>query len=110
MSISYLPQVRSDEPKLVLSLEGCVKEAVHELEGLLLVFKEPATIDTIHIQVEVSLFLAALEHFLELSGFLGEQTTEVNRLHGVDGDGLAVPLDSLRDLCRGSHVDSSSTA
>lgn len=96
--------MRRDQAILVLGLEGRLEEAVHELQGLLLVLNESATIDALQVDVEVPLILAAFDQPLELIGLLREQLAEVERLHGVHGDLLPVPLHGPEDFRGGSHI------
>lgn len=85
--------MRCDEAVLVLGLNRRLKEAVHELQCLLLVSNESAAVDALQINVEITLILATADKSLELIGFLGEQFAEVEGLHGIDRDLFPIPLD-----------------
>lgn len=93
----------SDEAVFVLDFERGLEEAVHESKGILLVLEDSAAINALQVDVEESFLLAALDEFLDLGGFLGEEGREVNRLHGVDGDLLAAPFNGLWDLGGDTH-------
>ena len=101
--MSDVPQMRRNQTIFVLDFKRRIKEAVHELEQLLVVIEKSPTIDVVEVEVEESLVLAALKQFVEFFGFLGEEGGKVNRLHGVDGDLLSVPLDPAERFVGGSH-------
>jgi hypothetical protein len=85
--------MRRDKSILVLDLKRRLEETMHELQQLLVVINEPTSIDVVQVQVEETLFLAALKKLLKLSGFLREDRREVDRLHGVNWNLLSVPFD-----------------
>ena len=87
--------MRSDKSILVLDLDGRVKESVHQLECLLLVIEESPAINSLQVQIEVSLRLAAFNHLLQLSWLLGEQCREVDGLHVIDWEWSSIPVDGL---------------
>lgn len=92
-----------DEAELVLLLDGVVEVAVHHLQRLMLVIEESLAIEAVEVQVEEAGLAAASEQVLELSGLLGKDSSEVDCLHGVDGDALPRPLDGLRDFGGDTH-------
>lgn len=93
-----------DQSELVLLFDRSLKEALHELESLLLVAESPASIDALEIEVEVAILEAGFEHVIDLGWVLGEQQAVVDSPHGPDWDLLALPFDGLRNLGGGSHV------
>lgn len=98
-----IAKVGRDESELVLSLNGSLEEALHELESLLLVIEHAAAIDGLEVQVEVTVLETGIENLLNLSGVLGEEETVVHGLHGPDGDLFALPFHGLRHVGDGSH-------
>jgi hypothetical protein len=95
--------VGGDETKLILSLDGSIKETLHQLEGLLLVSQHTTAIDALEVEVEVAILETGVDHAVNLTGILGEEQAVVDGLHVVDGDLLAHPLNGLRGVKDGSH-------
>lgn len=94
--------------KLILDFQWRVKELVHDLKGLLLIFKEPAAINALEINVEETLGLAAFQQLLNLFGLLRKQTREVYCLHRIDRHLLSTPLHCLWNFACNSHDGGSS--
>lgn len=92
-----------DQTKLVLGLDRSIEEALHQLEGLLLVGKHAAAVDTLEVEVEVAILEASVDHAVNLTGILGEKEAVVDSLHRVDGHLLAHPFNGLRGVKDGSH-------
>lgn len=97
------PQMRGDEAKLVLGLEGRGEEALHQLERLLVVGEHSAAVDALEVEVKVALLQAGVDHLVDLAGVLGEQEPVVDGLHGPHGHLLAHPVNGLRGVKDGSH-------
>lgn len=95
--------MRGDKAKLVLGLEGRGEEALHQLERLLVVGKHSAAVDTLEVEVKVSLLQAGVDHLVDLAGVLGEQEPVVDGLHGPHGHLFAHPVNGLRGVKDGSH-------
>lgn len=103
MSCKILPEMRGDETKLILSLEGSIEETLHQCESVLLVGEHAAAINALQIQVEVSVLGTGIDYLLDLRGVLGQQKAVVDCLHGPDRHFLAHPFHGLRCVDSGSH-------
>lgn len=99
-----LPKMRSYQSIFVLNLKRRLKKSMHKLQQLLVVINEPTSINVVEIQVEETLLFAALEKLLQLGRLLGEDRREVDCLHRVDRNLLAVPFDLSGYFGYGSHV------
>lgn len=100
-----LPEMGGYKPILVLYLKGRLKESVHKLKSLLLVFQHPSAVDALQVEVKETFSFTAANHLFKFGWLLREKSLETDRLHRIDGGLLSVPLDRLWDLFRDSHGD-----